>query len=270
MKNKHEFGYTKIVANLPADLQAKLPRIINYRFGELIPDSNMLTIEIRGYTKPQTYYRFSEGNLEEQAVGLQSDTGYLCGCRPPRLLAIKGQWSAEYSSARPEANVLGGFGKLFLEKKRLRIPLEVVTNDGLSYYGAKLLASGDIFKMQVNENMPITVVQFDPNYAKGYLNQKAYGGGYYLEYHNLPHLWSPLSPTDHGFVLLGKRVSGDRFYLTAFAIPFGKAIYVPGGVLHCDGTLVGRYMAIYSVTPYFSTVHLMDYSGELCEIEVYY
>ncbi|MEJ2417262.1 MAG: hypothetical protein P8Y45_10095 [Exilibacterium sp.] len=245
MKNKHEFGYTKIVANLPADLQAKLPRIINYRFGELIPDSNMLTIEIRGYTKPQTYYRFSEGNLEEQAVGLQSDTGYLCGCRPPRLLAIKGQWSAEYSSARPEANVLGGFGKLFLEKKRLRIPLEVVTNDGLSYYGAKLL-------------------------AKGYLNQKAYGGGYYLEYHNLPHLWSPLSPTDHGFVLLGKRVSGDRFYLTAFAIPFGKAIYVPGGVLHCDGTLVGRYMAIYSVTPYFSTVHLMDYSGELCEIEVYY
>jgi hypothetical protein len=41
--------------------------------------------------------------------------------------------------------------------------------------------------------------------------------------------------------------------MTAFSIPFGKAIYIPPNTYHCDACLIGDYNVIYTITGNYKT-----------------
>ncbi|KEQ16230.1 hypothetical protein [Endozoicomonas numazuensis] len=131
----------------------------------------------------------------------------------------------------------------------------------MAYYNAVLLNTGDAIRIESPYELPVNIVRFDKNYEKGYLTLPTHGGGYYLEVHDTPHLWSHLSNHGGGYVLLGKNVGEKTYHITAFNIPFGKAIYAPGGVIHCDGLLIGNVLAIYTVTEHYSSAIIISPNG---------
>lgn len=262
-----EFPHTKIADNLPANLVAELPQIINYRFG-ILPDSDMLTVEVRGHVAPGKIYEFTPGALSQKPSG--TPTVHLPATSAvPQHVEFVGQWSNAHSSARIEANVLGEFGTLTIDQSVLAVPLETAHSDMLAYYNALLIRDHESFLVESPKDLPITVVSFGANYAQGYLSLPEHGGGYYLETHDLPHFWSHLQKEARGALLLGKEVRPGVYHLTAFRIPFGTGVYVPGGVIHCDGLLVGDVMPIYSVTPNFSTVHLKTPQSQVVHITLH-
>ena len=131
-----------------------------------------------------------------------------------------------------------------------------------------MLKSGDELAIEAPFALPVNVVRFEKNYVKGYLTLPSHGGGYYLETHDTPHLWSHLKEDGRGVVLLGKQAGDDLYHVTAFNIPFGTAIYAPGGVIHCDGLLIGDIMAIYTVTDHYSSVIIKDPDGKIPRLKV--
>jgi hypothetical protein len=261
-----KFPYTTIASNLPDELHVKLDKIINYRFG-ILPESNMMTTDVLSYVKPNTMYRFTPGQLtlsdnQTKPCTRQIDT------KIPQFIEIEGEWSNDHSHAREEANVLGGFGSFYTAMQTLPFHVEEATEETLSYYGATLVHSGDDVWIEAPEVLPVNVVRFDKNYEAGYLKLPEYGGGYYLEVHDTPHFWSHVSPEGSGVLLLGKKIKPNLYHLSAFTIAFGQAVYIPGGVIHCDGLLIGDIMAIYTITPRYSTVIIKDKAHDIPHVEL--
>lgn len=263
---KIKFPYTKISKTLPEDIKIKLERIINYRFG-VLPESNMMTTALLSHVEAHKLYRFKPGSLLPVAHSTHparmADTPMI-----PKLTEISGEWTTTVSHARSEANVLGQFGSFYTTEQLIKLQVEEATKEKLAYYDAVLLNSGDDMLMTENESLPVNIVQFERNYSEGYLKLPEYGGGYYLEVHNTPHLWSHVTPDGGGVVLLGKKIKHNCYHLSAFTIPFGTAIYIPGGVIHCDGLLVGSVMAIYTITPDYSTVIIKTYDDHIVDLEL--
>ncbi len=262
------FPQTHIATHLPDDLEKKLDKIITYRKGSL-PESNMITTKVLMNVAPQKNYRFFIGKLvpyekkNKHTPSLQQIIP-----QQPKLLELVGKWSTDTSSASKEANILGESGSLYVNQDRLQLEVETPTAENLAYYNARLLNEGDSLFMDTQENLPLSVVRVDKNYQHGYLKLPDFGGGYYLEVHDTPHLWSHLSSDGAGVLLLGKKVRKDVYHLSAFELPYGQAIYIPGGVIHSDGLLVGDIMAIYTVTSNYSTVIIKNIDKKICEIEV--
>lgn len=112
---------------------------------------------------------------------------------------------------------------------------------------------GDTIMFNSDAPLPVTIMNIGKNYAQDYLMNSEYGGGFYLEVHDRPHFHMPLNENAKGYLVLGKMISEDLYELSAFRIPFGYAIYTPGGIIHDDGFLVGDYMVIFSVTKEYKT-----------------
>jgi len=261
------FPHTQIAENLPTSIQEELPQIINYRFG-VLPNSSMLTIKVLSAVFPFATYQFEPGNLkpaDAQATlaRIPKNAGV------PAHVEFQGLWTSNYSHARPEANVLGGFGTLIIDSQELVIPLVTASPETLAYYEGLFVKSGEAFVVDSPKALPVTVVLFEANYEKGYLALPAYGGGYYLEFHDLPHFWSHVNPDGHGAIILGKEATPGTLHLTAYQIPYGAGVYVPGGVVHSDALLIGEVMPIYSVTDKFSTVHIKDKQGVLVHVRLH-
>lgn len=265
-KFNEQFPLTKISKNLPEEIKAKLERVINYRFG-ILPESNMITTEVLSCVEPHKIYRFTLGSLSPVKDSNQQ-ARVSEAIITPKYTEIEGEWTAQLSHARKEANVLGKFGSFYTKETTITLQVEEATKEKLAYYGAVLLNEGDDMLMADSEALPVNVVRFDRNYREGYLKLPEYGGGYYLEVHNTPHLWSHLSPEGAGVLLLGKNIKQNFYHLSAFTIPFPKAIYIPGGVIHCDGLLIGDVMAIYTVTPQYSTVIIKDLDDNVVNIQL--
>ena len=102
-------------------------------------------------------------------------------------------------------------------------------------------------------------------YAKDYLIQEDYGHGAYLEYHDQPHFWLPVSLDCKGFIILGKETNG-KFFLTGFRIPYGYAVYAPPYVIHADSYLIGEFLIVYMTASDYSTVILKQKENKLVPI----
>ena len=262
-----KFPYTRISTDLPQNILNDLPRIINYRFGTL-PDSNMLTTEVRSHVAPGKTYRFQPGSLTRV-----SDITVTNVIHPkvekPSSTVLKGKWTQIIAKSQPEANVLGKSGSLFIDELNITIPEDQPTAEKLAYYNAILLNTNDSIKIESPFPVPVNVVHFEKNYELGYLRLPSHGGGYYLEKHNTPHLWSPLDRQASGYIFLGKEVAPDSYEITAFNIPYGQAVYAPGGVIHCDGLLIGEIMAIYTITEEYDTGIIISPDGITPKLKIY-
>merc|ERR1712096_587107 len=98
-----------------------------------------------------------------------------------------------------------------------------------------------LFNMEVGKHYPEKYLK---NVGKGY------GGGCYLEYHDLPHFHMSRDATAGGNLILGKFVDetdhSKGVEVTAFQIPVGCGIYTPPDTIHCDSFLNGRLKVMYS------------------------
>ncbi|MBE8167080.1 MAG: hypothetical protein HAW66_01765 [Shewanella sp.] len=260
------FLHTRISDTLPEEINQLLPKIINYRFG-ILPLSNMLTTEVRSHVLPNCHYQFNIGQLKytdepTQIVSLTTSV------ETPSLTEFQAKWTTKISTSRPEANVLGKFCTLICKQPELNIRLAHTTAENLAYYGAVLINQGDQFLIETPMMLPTNVVKFEENYESGYLALPEYGGGYYLETHDTPHFWSHLNANGAGFLLLAKQIDDETYHVSAFAIPYGQGIYAPGGVIHCDGLLIGDIFAIYTVTPDYSTAILKDELDQVVQLTI--
>lgn len=149
-------------------------------------------------------------------------------------------------------NILGKNSFILIEEELIKIPVEVATDEKLNYYLCSLIENGDIFKLNNNcaiQNLNIVV---GSNYFKDYILQTELGNGLYIETHDTPHFHQPLNSDCSGYLIIGK-IKKDELILTAFKIPFGKAIYTPPRIYHCDACLVGEYNVIYAITENYKT-----------------
>lgn len=264
-----------IAINLNDDLAAirELPSSIYDDVGKLIvnrrgttTDSFMVTERIAGHTLPGHTYEIQAGKITSVS-NVSTKQAPLPQPKTPPHVVFSGNWDKTESITNTNATILGGLATLSLDIDNLDIPEAPATSEFLAYYGAHLLAEGDLFTLDGDEPLPISVMNIGSDYVNGYLLNPFDGGGAYLESHDRPHLHMPLTPDAKGHLILASR-DGDVYNMTAFSIPYGFAVYTSPHVLHDDAFLIGRYMVIYSVTDEYSTVLLRNKSGAVVTTKV--
>ena len=99
-----------------------------------------------------------------------------------------------------------------------------------SQFGAHLVPIGSEVIFDTPKAVPVWTMTVGDRYVEDYLLKDERGGGFYMEYHNCPHLHVPMEKEATGFVILGKRTDDDKYLMmmtTAFHIPFGFGLYMP-------------------------------------------
>ena len=172
--------------------------------------------------------------------------------RKPKRIKITIQIKDTDETVQMDNNILGKNSFIFIENEILKIPIEVATDEKLNYYFSNLIENGDIFKLYNKSDIQNLTIQVGPNYFRDYILQEGLGNGLYIETHDTPHFHQPLNNNCSGYLILGK-IKRDELIITAFKIPFGKAVYMPPHTYHCDACLVGEYNVIYTVTENYKT-----------------
>ena len=261
----------EVAPNLPTDLVGQIDRLTVNRRGQS-PDSFMITESIVSHVAPDTGYRLEHAGFTPlEAGGEAVECAYdfppvSDNLETPPHTRLSGTWDGGVGVETANANILGNIGTLTLDRAELHIPEAPTTPETLGYYGACLLSVGDEFRFHTNANLPVTMMNIGHSYARDYLHVEDLGGGSFLENHDRPHLHFPLDAAA-GFIVLGRR-AGDDYIVSAFRIPFGKAMYTPPQVLHADPYLIGRYLVIYSVTENFSNVVFRAPDGGMVDVRV--
>lgn len=170
----------------------------------------------------------------------------------PKRLKINIKIIETLETLETNNNILGKNSFIIIEEQLIKIPVEVATNDKLNYYFCNLIENGDVFKLNNNSDIQNLNIEVGSNYFKDYILQTELGNGLYIETHDTPHFHQPLNSACSGYLILGK-IKKDELILTAFKIPFGKAIYTPPHAYHCDACLVGEYNVIYTITENYKT-----------------
>lgn len=170
----------------------------------------------------------------------------------PKRIKINIKISENNISTESNNNILGVNNYIFIEDEILKIPVEIATNYKLNYYLCSLIEDGDVFKLENNNIIQNFYIKVGENYLKDYILQSKLGDGLYIEKHNAPHFHQPLNNKCTGYLILGK-IKRDELILTAFSIPYGKAVYTPSNIFHCDACLIGDYNVIYSIAENYNT-----------------
>ena len=233
-------------------------------------NSYMKTVKILKTIKPNINYKILLKNLVE-IEELKSHTHInpfkKLNIIEPRYIEIECDWIlANTENNTPNvANILGNFGKL-ITNSNINIPINIASYDNVKFYNATLFNLYDLIKFECEEDLPLTEMIIGDEYVKNYIEDEKLGGGQYLEYHNNPHFHSPISSNNSGYYILGKK-EYNKIKLSAFTIPFHKAIYTPGYIIHSDANLVGNWLVVYSKTNMYSSVLLRDKENKLTKIK---
>lgn len=244
----------------PEEIRQDFDAIPVHRKGDT-EGSDMITHGFTQIISPDREYRFTEEGLEETGQGTDAIDGL-------HYIDIEGKWLNHGVLEEDEANVLGERGRLILDYESLLIPESKATKETLSYFGGKLLEYGDTVVIESPKKLPVSAMTVGKNYVKDYLLQGDLGGGAYIEYHDNPHFHMPMDEKAGGYLILGKKISKGKFRLTAFRIPFGKAVYTRSYAIHADSFLTGKYSVVYSSSEDYSTGVIKDQAGSLISVGI--
>ena len=184
------------------------------------------------------------------------------GERPFRDLAPTG-------SEKPRSTVIEGVSwrsneKLLLFPKSFtgEIASDVATAEKLAYYKAKFAN-----RVDGKIDIPVQHQQTDFTYAPDYLHtyvmapkEKGGAGGATLERHSFCHTDMPYEDMDKsGVFVIGKFLdeSETRLELTGFSIPRGETLWIPGGVIHTNNYLRGKWNTMLSISEPIEAVELL-------------
>lgn len=257
---------SKYDSDLPKDILAGIDNIVVHRMGD-DDQSYMITEDVIGYVAPGTSYQVTLGGLvPTETPAARKTKRNEQGSIPPHV-RVSGTWTTADDTNAGDANILGGFGTLALDRSVLEIPEAAATVDALAYYDCHLIKLGDSIEFETDANLPVTLMNIGSTYVEHYLKLEEKGGGTYIEYHDRPHFHMPIDETASGHMILGHSRDGD-FVFSGFKIPFGYAIYTSPYVLHADAYLVGNFLVIYSVTDDFSTVIMRTADRRLVDVRI--
>lgn len=193
------------------------------------------------------------------------------------VVNVKATWldaSIKAASVGDDANVFGQSGMLVVDEsiKQLSIPLQnaaTVSPDVLAYFGASLVPITNMITRFNTSEYPLYFVsyQFMPDYIEKYVMQANKGGGVFVEKHDFPHVFVPMSPDCRGGLILGREIAPQQFQFSAFSIPFGFAMHIESNVIHGDSFFVGEYAITLTEKSKASTVLLRQADESLLPIE---
>jgi len=271
----HKDIITKIQQSLPTADRSSAHLLFFERIG-LSKDSNMTILDLSTVAKSGHVYSLNLQGFEEKKkekselhirtleISQQCDT-------PPRHAEVDGIWDETVDISGEGNNILGGNGKFFIDEDKLDIPVMEATQEALAYYGCSLLTLGEWVEFPL-PSFPIWTMLIGKDYLKNFI-MTSKGGGLYIEYHtDKPHIHMPMNKDASGYYLLVKKVTSagakikNKYHLTAFKIPFGKAVYTCKGVIHCDAGLIGEWMVGYDNAHTYSTALIRTDAGMMVDV----
>lgn len=164
----------------------------------------------------------------------------------------------DISNKNTFSNILGHNVKLNCDSNYYYFKPIIATNENVSYYNCKLIDEGETFHFYSPEEMALFNMNISFNYIKDYIMDENKGGGIYLEYHNLPHIYIPLNDNCSGYIILAKQKKSNIYDVSAFKIPYGKALIIPSNIIHNDCFLIGDYNVVYGKSTNYSTAILKE------------
>ena len=200
---------------------------------------------------------FEPSSRTFSAIDLEYRAQNPVNIKKPPALSIKAKWDTNRYESGDQNNILGDNGRLELPCEFIDVPVVEATSETLAYYGALLIAPGEVVSFP-DENYPIWHMEIGDEYIDRFLMQKE-GGGFYLEYHtDQPHFHMALY--GDGCYLLAKWAdeSQTTLEITGFKIPDSHAVYTKKGAIHCDAALKGEWLVGYTTSDHCSTVLLRD------------
>ena len=179
--------------------------------------------------------------------------------KKPRSTIVEGvRWCVPKSGGGPGVLV---FPNSFAGE----VETDVATSETLAHYGAKFAnrVDGQI-------DIPIPHQQTDFTYARDYLytyvmaaKEKGGAGGSTLERHSFCHTDMPYEDMDKsGVFVIGKFLdeSETRLELTGFSIPRGETLWIPGGVIHTNNYLRGKWNTMLNISEPIEAVELLRHN----------
>jgi hypothetical protein len=219
----------------------------------------MTTTKFIKEIKKNINYKITPTSLELSKQGI---TLYIIKKRPNiNKTFIKCDWNQQNTPLQTDSsNILGSSSKLEVTSN---INIPTINSDALWYYNTKLYNINDIISF--DEDLPLFEMEVGRNYVPEYIMKKA--GGVYLEEHTRPHFHMPLTKEAAGHIILGKHTQGG-IHVSAFQIPFGKALFMPNNTIHNDCFLTGKYNVIYSKTPDYKTM-LLTHNDQPAKVTIH-
>ena len=156
------------------------------------------------------------------------------------------------------SNILGNNVKLECIDNNYYFKPVIATKENVAYYNCKLLDENDIFFNNSNDNIALYNMSITSGYVRDYIMDEDKGGGIYLEYHNLPHIHLPINENSNGYIILAKQKKSNCYDVSAFIIPYGKALYIEPNVIHNDCFLLGDWNVMYGKAKNYSTAILKN------------
>ncbi len=172
----------------------------------------------------------------------------------PKETRVYAKWKhreLEAAQTGKDASVFGGLGVLLVPPNfsAVNIPTMnalAVPKSFLRKYGAELIPLDQPFVLDAVDNKELETLylvqyDFDPAYIEEYVMKMAGGGGLFVETHPFPHVFTPLSKTCGGALILGVNRGNGAFDFVAFSIPYGFTMKIASNVIHGDSFFVGPY-----------------------------
>jgi hypothetical protein len=117
----------------------------------------------------------------------------------------------------------------------VHIPIATTTNDALSRFNnTRMIPFGKLLPVESNEKHPsvLTGYFFEKSYVDSYVRPDT-SSGFFVERHPFPHYVFAANKDTSLVVTLGLQ-SPEGLYLTAFKIPYGNVLFLPGNTIHND------------------------------------
>ena len=170
---------------------------------------------------------------------------------------IVGEWISQDPASDDPTNILGGIGKFLTPLQTINIPVLEGTEENYKMYGCSIVNKGETFQIDSQGVMPLFEMEISYDYGKTFILSEKFANGMYLEYHNMPHLYYKKEDNASGYLILGKKITSNKYALSAIRIPCKTLIYIPPFVIHNDCFLIGKYCVAYNKSSDFSTVRML-------------
>lgn len=272
-KVSYASDYERFRKMIPEYDQDTFENLFIDRSGET-ENSNMTALGLHIAVRNNKAYQITLDGIKEVKYArprvLEKRTGVYTTA--PKHVEIEAVWDKNAAISGDENNIFGDNVQLVLGAESITIPVVTATEDALGYYGATFVNMGEIVQFP-DKVFPIWAMNLGENYVDGFIMTEA-GGGMYLEYHHdAPHFHMPLTDDTNGYYILAKKVGvvneesqKFKFQLTAFRIPYGKAVYTYKGSIHSDAALTGTaWLVGYTVTGDYSTAVARTEGGKMAE-----
>jgi hypothetical protein len=259
------------------DLKSLNKLLVN-RTGD-IPESNMTTASIEDIVYPNQIYQFKRGQglvlvpEEEEELTRNHIRNFRQSSNLPsdlKYTTFYGEWDRVPVKQDGVDNMFGDNGRLIIDTAALQmhIPVEMATEEKLSYFGCHLLKDGDMFEFQSDRPLGVYDTHLGENYLKDYVMKK--GVGFFLEYHSFGHFHEPKDANCRGSFLLAREVGGPsnrtEYHITSFMVPYGFALYTEEGAIHNDSPTIGNWRVAFTNPKEYSTVTILNKQNKLLEL----